>query len=155
MPATIGPPFPYTPTTAQLPLERALIYVDGTNRVQRIKESARTIGGFPFDAHWESPSLNREDTGREYTLRKLMLFYSAEENSSFVVQVSGNGGKTWNEEKRVGVLGCEGEVKRVLVSLNTTGGDLRFNIIFNKNGITNVFGYLPTLIRRSRQVLET
>jgi len=155
MPTTIGPPFPYVPTVDQLPMERALIFADTSNRVQRIKESVRTIGGYPFDAYWESPTLNREDPGREYTIRKLMLFYSAEEDSSFIVQASGNGGKTWNQWKRVGVLRCVGEIKRVLVGLNTTGGDLRFQLLFDRNGIINVFGYLPTLIRRGRNVLET
>lgn len=152
---TMKPPFPYTPTAGQLPPDRALIFADIDNRVQRIKESVGTIGGYPFDAWWDSPALNREDTGREYTIRKLMLFYSAEENSSFVVQASGNGGRTWNQWKRVGVLECAGEIKRVLVSLNTTGGDLRFQLLFDRNAVINVFGYLPTLIRRGRQVLNT
>lgn len=147
-------PVPYLPAgVSELPAERFLLFADTAHLVQRIDEANKQKNLTSFTGFWESPTLNQVEDGFEYTLSELMLFYGAEANTTLTIRASGDGGDTWAEVQVVNLLATVDEIKRVMAGFNVTGFDVRFRIEFDTDVLVNVYGYRPTLIKRSDLVL--
>jgi hypothetical protein len=138
---------PYLPGgQANLPAERFLLFADGTNQVQVLDESEKLGDGVAFDGHWTTPTLNRQNQIEAYTLTAFRIYYSAEADTTVTIRVSGDGGNTWSETKQVAVSGTENEIRRAAKGFNTTGYDLRVQIVFDTETLVKVFGFRVTLV---------
>lgn len=132
---------PYFPGGVdELPQSRVVLFADETNTVRALDESLLTS----LIGEWMSPSLNREDITRIYTLRRLMLLYEAQASTTLLIRASGNGGETFlpADERTVAILQTAERHRRLMVSFNTSGFDLRFRLDFNTGVLVNVLGYV-------------
>jgi hypothetical protein len=139
---------PYLPPgQADLPAERFLLFVDTTNQVQVFDESEKLGDGVAFDGHWTTATLNRgEKAYEEFTLIAFRLYYSAEDDTTVTLNVSGDGGNTWSETKQLSISGTQNEIRRAAKGFNTTGYDLRVQIVFDTEVLVKIFGFRPTLV---------
>lgn len=143
---------PYFPeTSGDLPATRFLLFADDANLVRVLDESEVQKNSISFTAQWTSPSLNRRDPSREYTLRRVIFFYDAQSVTTITVRASGDGGATWNESKTVNL--AAGDSQRVAVGFNTSGSDLRFQVQFDQDVVANIYGYRYRAVERSDLVL--
>lgn len=126
-----------------------LVFATTDHQVMTIDESVVTTPDGTFIADWISQSLNREDAAHEYTIRLLKLWYTAQDDTTISVSVSGDGGETWNETRVVEILATTGSRTRAVnIPFGTTGFDLRFRIRFDTDVLVNVWKYRPRLIKR-------
>jgi hypothetical protein len=141
---------PYLPgSQAELPAERILVFAGGDNGVRAFDESLKTVDGISFEGRWMSHSLNIEDPFHRYTLNQLSFVYSAEDDSSFQVRFSIDGGRNWIFEVQYQVVQTgPNETAWSNGFPHITGNDLRFEIIFDKDELINIFGFRPTLVKR-------
>lgn len=146
-----APAFPYVPNIAQLPSDRSVIFDSATLGSCEFRENTRLEFDRNFMAHWVSPSLSpgNEDT----TLRTLGFQYSAEKDTFFEVDVSGDGGNNWPETRRYDVTATDKQIRRIRLAFNVTGYDLRFRIKFPTEDVIKIYSYYPSLVKRGRIVL--
>ncbi len=145
---------PYVPSSARA--DRTLLFGTDKNEVMRADESILTQDGSTVTAYWTSPSLNRGPEGihNEYTLSKVVLFYSATAATTVTLTVSPDGGVTWTAPNAVAstttIAQTAGQLKNVVTAFNVTGDDLRLRIQFTTDVAVKIFGYTPTLLKRGR-----
>lgn len=136
---------PYLPGGVdELPESRVILFADQNNEVRAIDESLVTRAGESFVGKHQSPSLNREDLSRIYTLRRLMLFYEAQADTTLLIRASGNGGEVYDpaDDQRVNLVETAERHRRVLALFNVSGFDLRFRLDFDTDVLVNVLGYV-------------
>lgn len=150
-----GDTIPPTPTQPRvgvdaLPALRFVIIADGSNLVSLIDETADVIPAF-----WESPTLNRTQSGQQpvWSMTKLLLYYSCNDDVHILLQTSGDGGKVWSESKTWALKATRGAVRSSLKGVNQTGFDLRFQLGFRQELPVSIHAYRPSLIERGSQVL--
>lgn len=139
---------PYLPAgVSDLPESRIILFGDENNRVRAVDESLLTRTGNEVIGKWLSPSLNRDDITRIYTLRKLMLLYEASGTTTGIVRVSGNGGETFNtsDQKTANFLITDEKVRRLVLRFNTSGFDLRFRLDLGGDVLVNITGWVAYL----------
>jgi len=139
---------PYAPKAGEddLPALRYIIFADLTHQIQHIDESADTIQGF-----WESPSINRIELSQQtavWSMTTLLLYYTAQEDYSLGISVTGDGGRIWQEESTWTLLASRGGIRNSLKGVNVTGFDLRFRLIFREAQPISIHAYRPKLIPR-------
>ncbi len=142
-------PLPFLPPgQSDLPAERFILFVDVANVVQRIDESQVQKDGVSFTSEWQSPTLNRIDEGKKFTLTMLELFY-ASLATTISVSASGDGGTTFTtpEVITLPLTGAE-EISSVVSTPEVTGKDIRFKLEFDTDVLVNIYGYRPHLVDR-------
>ena len=149
----IGVPLPYYPDVNQVLSDRTLLFSNPLNEVQAITEEILTFNGASVEAHWESPTLSRGPMGEEATLRTVGFQYACEIDTSFFVDVSGDGGQSYTETLEILTVNTNQQVRRVRQAFNTSGYDLRFRVRFNADTVLKLFSYYPSLVTRGRTVL--
>lgn len=142
------PPAPTQPIIGEdsVPSLRFIILADGGNTIQLIDETADVVSGF-----WESPTLNRTEAGQQavWTLKKLLLYYSANDDVRVLLQTTGDGGRIWSETIGWDLKAGRGAIKSSLKGVNQTGFDLRFRLGFRNKRPVSILAYRPTLIERA------
>ena len=139
---------PWLPGGAsELPAERIVLFADNDNIIQQIKETSTDKDGTAFTARWESGTLNREGTGYAFTLNHMLIFYTALEATTLTLKISGDGGNNWTSYT-VTVTSTTNEIKVASVGTMITGADVRVRFEFDTTVLVNIFGFIPTLVRR-------
>jgi hypothetical protein len=143
---------PYLPGgQAELPALRFILFADGGNQVRRINESLLTRPeGFP-STYWVSPALNSEIEDLEATLTLITLMYIATGVGTLLLDVSKDGGQTWEQEKSLEVSEAL-VIRRVSAGFNLTGFDLRFRIRFPESPLILIHEYSARILPRSEQI---
>lgn len=141
---------PYSPSASELPVERVLVFADGSSTVHRLNESTLLEGGSSVTGVWQSPSLSRLRVGAEHELIRLMLLYSytGASATTLTVRASGDGGQTWNESREYSLNPTEGAIHRAWRRFNTAGPDLRFQVELDTDEIVLIHGYIPRILPR-------
>lgn len=80
----------YNPST--LPT-RAVLFCDGSNKIQRIRETDTSKDGSAFSPYWLSPTI-RHDDGYVLSLNSVTIWSTARGATTGTVQGSGDGGVT-------------------------------------------------------------
>jgi hypothetical protein len=136
---------------SELPARRFVLFADGDNSIRHIDESVLLRdGGFP-DTYWVSPSLNNQIEDLEATLTLVTLMYVATAAGTLLLDVSKDGGLTWEQEKSLAVAETS-VVRRVSAGFNLTGYDLRFRIRFPSASLVLVHEYSARLLPRSEHI---
>jgi hypothetical protein len=135
----------------ELPASRVVLLADDQNRVRAIDERTVRRLDQKVESSWESPSLNRKDMDREYTFTRLVLLYSADETSTFEVEVTGDG-SNYSSPETLTVEDTEGRLKRVVIGPNVSGFDLRFRVLMEEDEIINIHEYTARMVERSEIV---
>ena len=127
------------------------MFSDSNNKIRIIDEGeALRQEQFSFTGKWETPTLNRTDPTKEYTLRKFLIFYEAVEDTTMTLYATGDGGATYSDGVEVTTLAtADTEVKRAVGGFNTTGFDLRVRLDFDTDVVVNVYAYKATIVERS------
>lgn len=139
----------FLPTRAGVPAQNRIVFADNNNFIQLIDPSVRTDILDSFRGTWESPTLNREGQGFNWTLREITLWYHAEADSVLIVEASGDGGDTWRESLNLNVIRSIQEVRQINAVFNTTGDDLRYRLIMAQDEIIKVIGYEYAIQKRN------
>lgn len=141
----------FPPSVDDLPATRFILFSDSNNKTRIIDESeVLRQGVYSFTGWWETPTLNRKDPTKEYTLRKIMVFYEAVEATTMSFYPTGDGGASYGASKSATILGTTGSrIRRAVAGFNTTGFDLRVRLDFDTDKVVTVYGYKSTLIERS------
>ena len=141
----------FPPSVSDLPATRFILFSDANNKTRIIDESEILWQGtFSFVGKWETPTLNRGDVSKIYTLRKLMIFYEASEETSISLYPTGDGGASYGRAVVLEKLETEGsEMRRAVGGFNTSGFDLRVRIDFDTDEVVTIYGYKATIIERS------
>lgn len=141
----------FPPSVDYLPATRFIILCDYNHKVRVVDESEVLRQGVnSFTGVWETPTLNRQDPTKEYTLRKLMIFYQTVSNTTVSLYPTGDGGETYGTARTPALITTSGSrMKRAVAGFNTTGFDLRVRIDFDTNVVAVIHGYKATLIERS------
>jgi hypothetical protein len=142
------------PGVDRLPARRFIVWADHTHRIRHIDESRLDRVGETVLAYWDSPSLNGgQGEDREFTLTRLLLVYSAADDSEVAVRASGDGGVSWEEAIFFEVLESGVGVKRVARGFNVSGFDLRFRVVFPEDEVVIIHEYSARLLPRSEYII--
>lgn len=146
----------FPPSVDDLPATRFILFSDANSKTRVVDESeVLRQGVFSFTGWWETPTLNRGDPTKEYTLRKLTVLYEAVDDTTMTLYPTGDGGASYGTAVTITLLGSEGsEVKRAVGGFNTSGFDLRVRLDFDTDEIVTVYGYKATVIERSDILLS-
>ncbi len=132
---------------------RDVVYVGPSRVTYKINKD-----GYDSSGYWVSPCLCREpnDPEAEYTLRRLVLRYSALATASLTVEGSGDGGQTWTNGNytTLSLTATTGAINRAAQFFNITGRDPRFKITFPSNTLVEIFSAHVELIRRGNLKYE-
>lgn len=122
-----------------------LIVVSGETTVQQLDRDS-----VEDNAYWVSPTLNQGDAQAEYSLIRLVLRYEAEDDTSLIVQASGDGGETWTPGfiEEVVLNKTSGDIRRAVQGFNVTGYDLRFRILFPSDAKVKLHRWRAELLQR-------
>jgi hypothetical protein len=146
----------FPPSVTDLPATRFILFSDANNKTRIIDESEVLRQGiFSFVGKWETPTLNREDPTKIYTLRKLMVLYEASEDTSISLYPTGDGGRSYGRPVVLEKIESSGsETKRAVGGFNTSGFDLRVRIDFDTDEVVTIYGYKATIVERSDIILS-
>ena len=141
----------FPPSVDDLPATRFILFSDSNNKTRIIDESEVLRQGiYSFTAWWETPTLNRKDWTKEYTLRRIILLYEAVEATTMTLYPTGDGGVSYGTGKSIVILGTAGSrMRRAVTGFNTTGFDLRVRLDFDTDKVVTIYGYEATLVERS------
>lgn len=141
----------FPPSVDDLPATRFILFSDPSNKTRIIDESEILRQGvFSFTAKWETPTLNRQDFTKEYTIRRFMVLYEASADTSISIYATGDGGASYSRPAPIQLFGTTGSrVRRGVAGLNTTGFDLRVRIDFDTDEVVTIYGYKGTIVERS------
>jgi len=141
----------FPPSVDDLPATRFILFSDANNKTRIIDESEVLRQGlFSFTGKWESPTLNRKDPTKIYTLRKVMILYESSANTTISIYPTGDGGETYGRVRTLDVLETSGSsMRRGVVGFNTSGFDLRFRIDLDTDEVVTIYGYKGTVVERS------
>lgn len=139
-------PLPYLPDGQQeLPARRIVLFANAQNRVMRIDESRLNEDGAGFEGQLITPSLCRADPSILWTLKEVQVWYTASQDSTFLMAVSLDGGDAFVDEYTIDVSGGTDAVLSVVqVPFNHTGDDIRLRFTLT-NSIVKLYGYRPKL----------
>ena len=73
------------PESAGVPAESFIILSQTNGQASFVDPSVRLLDYLPFNAEWQSPSLNRSDQRADMTLSTVTLYYFAEEETDMEV----------------------------------------------------------------------
>ena len=140
----------FPPSVDDLPATRFILFSDSNNKTRIIDESEVDRQGFSFTGIWETPTLNRKDRTKEYTLRKCLILYEAAEDTTISLYPTGDGGASYGTPVILTLTESDdSEVKRAVGGFNTTGFDLRVRFDFDTDAVVTVYGYKATVVERS------
>lgn len=146
----------FPPSVTDLPATRFILFSDASNKTRIIDESEVLRQGiFSFVGKWETPTLNREDPTKIYTLRKMMILYEASEDTSISLYPTGDGGNSYGRAVVLNKIESSGsEMKRAVGGFNTSGFDLRVRIDLDTDEVVTIYGYKATIVERSDILLS-
>jgi hypothetical protein len=126
-----------------------ILFTPTTFQVRAISPDVLTRDGSPHTGIWESPPLNPRGDSSLFTLDRLILLISSDDEVTLPVEFSFNGGRTWPVEREGQILESEEGIQRIAYFPSVTGFDLRFRIRFEPDSRLTIQDYITKLVRRS------